>query len=126
MECNFYDSDSEASHLEEIEDEDYLCEVNSYILNFGQPQVTKIKKKKHLFTKDDLGKFVITQTPRRYSDFINLYLVDRNKTKDFWWSPNSKFAMKFIKKSCAETQAKKYKYNNVKVIKITKEILSIK
>ena len=34
MACNFYDSDSEASHLAEIEDEDYLCEVNSYILNF--------------------------------------------------------------------------------------------
>ena len=123
MACNFYDSDSEASHLAEIEDEDYLCEVNSYILNFVQP---KIKKKTHLFTKDDLGKFVITQTPRRYSDFRNLYLVDRNKTKDFWWSPNAKFAMKFIKKSCAEYQAKRYKYNNAKVVKITKKMLSIK
>ena len=126
MACNFYDYDSEASHLAEIEDEDYLCEINSYILNFGKPQVTKIKKKNHLFTKDDLGKFVITQTPRRYSDFRNLYLVDRNKTKDFWWSPNSKFAMKFIKKSCAEFQAKKYKYNNAKVVKITKKMLAIK
>ena len=125
MACNFYDSDSEASHLAEIEDEDYLCEVNSYILNFGQPQVTKIKKKNHLFTKDDLGKFVIIQSSR-YGDFRNLYLVDRNKTKDFWWSPNAKFAMKFIKKSCAEYQAKRYKYNNVKVIEITKEILTIK
>lgn len=127
MACNFYDSDSEASHLAEIEDEDYLCEVNSYTLNFGATSgYYKIRKKNHLFTKDDLGKFVITQTPRRYSDFRNLYLVDRNKTKDFWWSPNATFAMKFIKKSCAEFQAKKYKYNNVKVIKITKEILSIK
>ena len=53
MACNFHDSDSEASHLAEIEDEDYLCEVNSYILNFGQPQVTKIRKKNYLFTKDD-------------------------------------------------------------------------
>lgn len=46
--------------------------------------------------------------------------------KDFWWSPNTTFTMKFIKKSCAEFQAKKYKYNNVKVIEITKEILTIK
>ena len=109
MACDFYDFDSEASYLAEIEDEDYLCKVNSYILNFGQPQVTKVtktRKKNHLFTKDDLGKFVITQTPRRYSNFRNLYLVDRNKTKDFWWSPNATFAMKFIKKSCAEFQAK--------------------
>ena len=125
MACNFYDSDSETSHLAEIEDEDYLCEVNSYILNFGQPQVTKIRKKNHLFTKDDLGKFVIIQSSR-YGDFRNLYLVDRNKTKDFWWSPNATFAMKFIKKSSAEFQAKRYKYNNVKVIEITKEILTIK
>ncbi len=52
-------------------------------------------------------------------------MVDRNKTKDFWWSFNTKFAMKFIKKSSANFQAKKYKYNNVKVIKITKEMLFI-
>ena len=31
--------------------------------------------------------------------------------------------MKFIKKSAANFQARKYKYNNVKVIKITKEML---
>nr|DAH40217.1 MAG TPA: hypothetical protein [Caudoviricetes sp.] len=52
--------------------------------------------------------------------------MDRNKTKDFWWSPNTTFAMKFIKKSSAEFQAKKYKYNNAKVVKITKKMLSIK
>lgn len=40
MACDFYDFDSEASHLAEIEDEDYLCEVHSYTLNFRQPQVT--------------------------------------------------------------------------------------
>ena len=114
-----HDSDSEASHLAEIEDEDYLCEVNSYTFNFKQ---SKIKRKNYLFTKDDLGKFVIIQNSK-YNNFKNLYLVDRNKTKDFWWSFNTIFAMKFIKKSAANFQAKKYKYNNVKVIKITKEML---
>lgn len=123
MTYDFYDSDSEASHLAEIEEEDYPCEINDYSFNFRR---SKIKNKNHLFTKNDLGKFVITQIPRKSSNFRNLYLVDRCKTKDFWWSPNATFAMKFIKKSCAEFQAKKYKYNNVKVIKITKELLFTK
>lgn len=114
-----YDSDSEASHLAEIEDEDYLCKINDYTLNFKQ---SKIKRKNYLFTKDDLGKFVIIQNSK-YNSFENLYLVDRNKTKDFWWSFNTTFAMKFIKESSAKFQAKKYKYNNVKVIEITKEML---
>nr|DAH50656.1 MAG TPA: hypothetical protein [Caudoviricetes sp.] len=47
--------------------------------------------------------------------------MDRNKTKDFWWSPNAIFAMKFIKKYSAEFQAKRYRYNNVKIIEITKK-----
>lgn len=121
MLCYDIDSDSEASHLAEIEDEDYLCKINSYTFNFKQ---SKIKRKNYLFTKDDLGKFVIIQNSK-YNNFKNLYLIDRNKTKDFWWSFNTKFAMKFIKKSSANFQAKKYKYNNVKVIKITKEMLFI-
>ena len=70
-----HDSDSEASHLAEIEDEDYFCKIN----NFKQ---SKIKRKNYLFTKDDLGKFVIIQNSK-YDNFKNLYLVDRNKTKDF-------------------------------------------
>lgn len=123
MAYDFYSSDNEASHLAEIEEEDYLCETNSYPFDFKQ---SKIKNKNYLFTKNDLGKFVITQIPRKSSDFRNLYLVDRSKTKDFWWSPNTTFAMKFIKKSCAEFQVKRYKYNNVKVIKITKELLFAK
>ena len=118
MAYNFYSSDSEASHLAEIEEEDYPCEINGYS--------SKIKNKNYLFTKNDLGKFVITQIPRKSSNFRNLYLVDRSKTKDFWWSFNTTFTMKFIKKSCAEFQAKRYKYNNVKVIKITKELLFAK
>ena len=114
-----HDSDSEASHLAEIEDEDYFCKINNYTFNFKQ---SKIKRKNYLFTKDDLGKFVIIQNSK-YDNFKNLYLVDRNKTKDFWWSFNTTIAMKFIKKSAANFQARKYKYNNVKVIKITKEML---
>lgn len=123
MAYNFYSSDNEASHLAEIEEEDYSNEINNYVLNLRQ---FKIKNRTQLFTKNDLGKFVITQIPRKSSNFKILYLVDRNKTKDFWWSPNTTFAMKFIKKSCAEFQAKRYKYNNVKVIKITKELLFAK
>lgn len=47
-----------------------------------------------------------------------LYLVDRSKTKLYWWSPDAKYAMIFNSKEAAEAQAAKYKYGKFKVIKI--------
>lgn len=51
-----------------------------------------------------------------------MFLVDRRITKRFWWSPDSYYAMIFKKKEAAELQAKKYKYNNVRVKQITENM----
>ena len=42
-----------------------------------------------------------------------------------WWSPASIYAMIFEKKSAAEYQAKKYKYNKVRIKQITQEMADV-
>jgi len=46
------------------------------------------------------------------------FLVDRQKTKEFWWSPSLKLAMKFYKKSAAEYSIKKLRYNNPRIMTV--------
>lgn len=75
--------------------------------------------KSHSFKNSDVGKYVVCQTPRKRGIIPILYLVNRAKSKDYWWSHDSFYAMVFEKKSAAETQARKYKYNDIKVIQIT-------
>ena len=53
----------------------------------------------------------------------NIYLVDRSKTKRFWWSHDAVYAMVFNDKSAAEFQAGKYKHNDIEVIEITKNMV---
>lgn len=78
-----------------------------------------IEEKERRFPKRDIGKFVIVQIARRNKKVMHrLYLVDRNITKCFWWSHDALYAMVFNDKTAAEFQAKKYKYNNVKVVEI--------
>lgn len=107
--------DTEAEHLAEI------CECN-----FEEEAYKNWKKelyliaKAHCFKKKDIGKFVIIQNSRRNKNIMpTMYLVDRKKTKDMWWSPSSFLAMIFENESAAKYQAKKYKYNNVRVRRIT-------
>lgn len=45
-----------------------------------------------------------------------LYLADRTKQKDFFWTKNPKSMMVFKKLEAAQIQAKKYRFNNVKVV----------
>jgi hypothetical protein len=72
------------------------------------------------FRKEDIGKFVIVQNSRRNKKVMpTMYLVDRNKTQRMWWSPSSIYAMVFEKQSAAEYQAKKYRYNKARVMKIS-------
>ena len=78
-----------------------------------------IAEKEKRFSKKDKEKFVITQTPRKNTSVVKtLYLVDRGKTRRFWWSHDAYFAMKFDSESEAMARALKYKYNNCRVIKI--------
>jgi len=91
---------------------------NDYLLK------EKIKAKSRRFKKEDLGKYVIVQDPCLDKDLIDwLFLVDRRKTKKMWWSHDAGFAIVFQKKSAAELQVRKYKYNNVKVVKVQKSMI---
>lgn len=84
----------------------------------------KIKAKSRRFKKDDIGKYVIVQDPCYDKDLINwLFLVDRKKTKQTWWTHDAGLAIVFQKKNAAQLQARKYKYNNVKVVKIKESMI---
>lgn len=79
-----------------------------------------IDAKSRAFKKSDIGKWVVTQKPNRKKGVVNvLYLVDRNLTKRFWWSPDSSYAIVFEKESAARIQAAKYRFNNASVRQIT-------
>ena len=77
-----------------------------------------IRRKSKRFNKCDVGKYVVTKYPLFKKVVKVLYLVDRSKTKLYWWSPDAKYAMIFNSKEAAEAQAAKYKYGKFKVIKI--------
>ncbi|MBQ9821791.1 MAG: hypothetical protein IJM58_06680 [Muribaculaceae bacterium] len=113
MDFDFYDT--EAAHLAEIYDGDdaYFEEYSTY------EKREYIADKENRFNRQDVGKYVVVQTPRKNKKVMRrLYLVDRNKTKRFWWSHDALYAMVFNDKSAAELQAKRYKYNNTRVVEI--------
>lgn len=79
-----------------------------------------VDAKSRTFKKSDIGKWVVTQKPRRKKDVVStLYLVDRSLTKRFWWSPDSSYAMVFEKESAARIQAAKYRFNKAIARQIT-------
>lgn len=79
-----------------------------------------VDAKSRTFKKSDIGKWVVVQKPRRNKGVVGtLYLVDRNLTKRFWWSPDSFYAMVFEKESAARIQAAKYRFNKANVRQIT-------
>lgn len=77
-----------------------------------------LKKKSFNFSPSDKGKFVIMQKPRKRGLVTRLYLVNRNITKDFWWSNDAQYAMKFDSKNDAKQALSKLKYNNPEIIRI--------
>ena len=77
-----------------------------------------LKKKSFNFSPSDKGKFVIMQKPRKRGLVTRLYLVNRNITKDFWWSHDVQYAMKFDSKDDAKQALSKLKYNNPEIIRI--------
>lgn len=122
MDFDFWDT--EAGHLTEIYDG-----AEGRIYDDFEPYSTAEKRayiaaKERRFKKEDIGKFVIVQIPRlRKKTVKRLYLVDRSKTKRFWWSHDAVYAMVFNNKSAAEFQAGKYKHNDIKVVEITKNMV---
>lgn len=129
------DYGTEAEHLADIEDYDFeeayedwerCYTFNAKARCFSEPYDDWEKKlyldaKARCFSESDIGKFVIIQDSRRKKNIMpTMFLVDRHKTKRMWWSPSSFLAMVFNKESAAKYQAKKYKYNNARVKKITR------
>ena len=116
---------SEAEALADIYD-DYSSWEDDFIPYSTPEKRAYCKAKSQCFSKSDIGKFVVVQTPRKNTKVVTtLYLVDRTKTKRYWWSHASRWAMVFEKKSAAEFQAKKYKYNNAKVKEITSAMCNV-
>lgn len=116
MENSILDDCSEAEYLADRYDYDFN-DFNNYSPTEKQLYVIA---RSHCFSKKDVGKYVIVQNTRRNRNIVSkLYLVDRTKTKQMWWSPASIYAMIFENKSDAEYQVKKYKYNKVRVKQIT-------
>lgn len=106
--ADIYDYDFEEEPYEDWEKELYL------------------NAKARCFSKSDIGKFVVIQNSRRKKNIMpTMYLVDRHKTKYMWWSPSSSLAMVFEKEFAAKYQAKRYKYNNARVKKITPAMCNI-
>lgn len=122
MENLILDDCSEAEYLADIYDYDFN-NLDTY--SSAEKQLYVIARS-HCFSKKDIGKYVVVQNTRRNKNIVSkLYLVDRTKTKRMWWSPASIYAMIFEKKSAAEYQAKRYKYNKVRVKQITQEMANV-
>lgn len=106
--------DTEAAHLSEI-----YCGAEIYEPLSTQDKADYIRARGRCFRKKDIGKYVVVQDSRMNKKVMPImYLVNRQLTKRMWWSPASIYAMVFDKKSAAEYQADKYKYNKARVMQI--------
>lgn len=115
---------TEAEHLSERYDG---CECGYFEPYSRSERADYIRAKNNRFTKRDIGKFVVAQTPRKNKGVVKLlYLVDRYLTKRFWWSHDAIFAMVFDKRESAEIQARKYRYNKARVIEIKPYMANMK
>ena len=112
-----FDYGTEAEHLADISDFDFNDDFEPYS---QEEKYLYVKARGCCFSKDDVGKYVVIQNSRRNKMVMpTMYLVDRTKTKRMWWSPASSFAMVFEKRTAAEYQAKRYRFNKARVKQIT-------
>ena len=115
---------TEAEHLSEICDG---CEYGYFESYSMAERADYIRAKNNRFIESCIGKFVVVQTPRKNKGVVKLlYLVDRNRTKRFWWSHDAIFAMVFDKREAAEIQARKYRYNKARVMEIKPYMANMK
>lgn len=113
---------TEAEALYDMYDGDEVWGNDYYELSISD-KWEYVYKRGHSFHPSDVGKWVVVTTPRRKRNTIDrMFLVDRNRTKKWWWSPASHYAMVFDKQSAAEYQAKRYKFNKPRVMQITKKM----
>lgn len=111
-----FDCGTEAEHLSEIYDDCCLVDFEPYS---KAERAEYVRAKNLCFKKSDIGKYVVAQTARKKKSVVKLlYLVNRNICKRFWWSHDAFYAMIFENKEAAERVAKRYKYNNTRVLQI--------
>lgn len=111
---------SEAEALSEIYDDAEVSFKDDFKTYSKNERRDYIDAKSKTFKESDIGKWVVTQKPKYKKGIVSiLYLVNRNLTKRFWWSPDSSYAMVFEKESAAKIQAAKYRFNKANVRRIT-------
>lgn len=129
--CGFDYSDTEAAHLEEIYSgfegtmsfEEEIAEAeyrrrNTIATLIGLDDDHHLTQRRRLKKRISANKglFVIIQDSRK--DGTTLMLVDRRKSKKYWWTHDFSLAYKGNKEDM-EKVASKLKKNNVRVINYT-------
>lgn len=116
---------TEAEHLSEIYcdfdgeyDAEYIARMENERLHTiatlaGIDTATYSRRKKRHLNKKGNGLFLIIQDSRK--DNTTLMLVDRRKSKKYWWTHDFSLAYKGKKKDM-ENVAKKLRKNNVRVV----------
>lgn len=66
------------------------------------------------------GKYVVITSGKKGKD---LYLQDRNISKQYWWTNFLDCAFGFIKQDEAERVKRQYRYNNPRVVKVTDDMV---
>nr|DAR09501.1 MAG TPA: hypothetical protein [Caudoviricetes sp.] len=122
---------TEAEHLSEIYD-DYEAYANyaEYIADREYERLctlqnlagTRVCKKKRHLNKKDKDLYLVIQDSRK--DNTTLMLVDRRKSKSYWWTHDFSIAYKG-KKEDMKKAAKKLKKNNVRVVSYEKYLNSL-
>lgn len=97
---------SEAEALSEIYDGCYIPHLDW--MNNAKQHFTK-----HRYGNTPKGKYFIVQNCRNGCG--SLMLVDRKKTKEFWWTHDCKIALKITKEEGQKIIANLH-YNNVRLV----------
>ena len=90
-----------------------------WLKQFAQSLSAKSRK----FSKADVGKYVIARDSDKRPDLVPvLYLVDRRKCQEYWWSCDAKIAFVIDTETRADELASHYRGTNLRVLPITEEM----
>jgi hypothetical protein len=84
----------------------------------------ELEKLSKAFPGSCVGKYVVARDPDKNKSLVPvLYLVDRRKTTQWWWSCNAKYAYVIPEEERAKELAARYRGTNVRVVKITEDMV---
>lgn len=121
---------TEAEHLSEIYDDYDARYDDEYIADREYERLytlqnlagTRVCKKKRRLNKKDKNLYLIIQDSRK--DNTTLMLVDRRKSKSYWWTHDFSIAYKGNKEDMKKA-AGELKKNNVRVVSYEKYLNSL-